>query len=232
MTAKSNYHTQPIPIDDIFVVGERRAVNDEAVSALVASIGAIGLQTPITVRIAEDVPDPETGEVFSSAYAVVAGRHRLEACRRLDWRDIPAIVRDCDEIEGELIEIAENLHRLDLTKEQRDQHIRRYAELLEARKLNSAQNGHNSSAPAQLGRPPQSPVMEISRATGLSRQTVDRALHPERSISKQTPPERDLDSRGDPDMRAKAFRFYKTHTLGDCRDFIDHLTEFLKEYEG
>ena len=32
-------------------------------------------------------------------------------------------------------EIAENLHRVDLTKEQRDAHIRRYAELLEAKEL-------------------------------------------------------------------------------------------------
>jgi hypothetical protein len=30
-------------------------------------------------------------------------------------------------------EIAENLHRLDLTKDQRDEHIRRYAELLQQR---------------------------------------------------------------------------------------------------
>jgi hypothetical protein len=31
-------------------------------------------------------------------------------------------------------ELAENLHRLDLTKDQRDHHIRRYAELLEVRR--------------------------------------------------------------------------------------------------
>ena len=39
-------------------------------------------------------------------------------------------------------EIAENLHRVDLTKEERDKHIRRYAELLEIKqgKAKVAQN--------------------------------------------------------------------------------------------
>ena len=37
-------------------------------------------------------------------------------------------------------EISENLHRADLTKDERDNHNRRYAELLEKRRLISRQN--------------------------------------------------------------------------------------------
>lgn len=192
--AKLDYHAQPIPVDDIFVVGNRRAVNDEAVNALVESIGAIGLNTPITVRIVEDVPDPETGEVLVSAYAIVAGRHRHEACRRLGWRDIPAIVRECDEIDAELIEIAENLHRVDLTKDQRDQQIRRYAELLEgAGKLQSPQNAPIESRRADgRGHRPQGVASKIAAATGLSKSMVNRALNPKPPTAKpkEQPPKR------------------------------------------
>ena len=130
MTA-SPYDAQRIPVQDIFVVRERRPVDDEAVNRLVESIKAIDLRTPITVRV-QDVTEPETGEVFT-AYGLVAGAHRLEAFRRMGRADIPAIVRDCDETDAELWEIAENLHRDGLTKDQRDEKIRRYAEILDRR---------------------------------------------------------------------------------------------------
>ena len=45
-----------------------------------------------------------------------------------------------------MIEITENLHRLDLSKEQRDEHIRRYAELLTAKAI----EGH--PVPKSVGR--------------------------------------------------------------------------------
>jgi hypothetical protein len=41
-------------------------------------------------------------------------------------------------------ELAENLHRLDLTKDQRDQHIRRYVELIELRSAKPVQCGQVS----------------------------------------------------------------------------------------
>lgn len=232
------YLAQSIPIDDIFVLGERRAVDDEAVGALVSSIQMLGLQTPITVRIQADVPDPDTGEVLDSAYRLVAGRHRLEACRLLGWRDIPAIVRDCDEIDAELIEIVENLHRLDLTKAQRDQHIRRYAELLKAREeaareLSRQNDAKNDDAHRPRGRPVGSTgiASKVAEQTGLSTRTVQRALNP---TPKPASPPREplLDKHGDPDMRAVAYKLAYKHTAGELQELIDHLTDILKERLG
>jgi len=74
-------------------------------------------------------------------------------------------------------------HGCDLTKEQRDEHIRRYAELLEVRRELSA-NLSNNSAP--VGRP-KAIATEVAEQTGLSSRTVRRALNPMPAPS--TPPQ-------------------------------------------
>src|SRR5690606_3895483 len=111
---------------------------------------------------------------------LVAGHHRLAAAKALGWQSIDCVEIEGDEIAAELWELAENLHRLDLTKEQRDEHIRRYAELLEVRATQVPQDAapvlsdgrkagpqHNKGIPRQ-----------IAEETGLSVDTVRRALNP------------------------------------------------------
>src|SRR5690349_7292916 len=96
----------PIAIDDI-TIGDRRAVNAAAVKRLADSIDQIGLRHPITVR--------EKGE----KYLLVAGRHRLEAFRKLGREFVPASIVKRTNDEARLWEISENLHRADLTKLER-----------------------------------------------------------------------------------------------------------------
>ena len=88
---------------------------------------------------------------------------------------------DDNAVEAEMWEIAENLHRLDLTKEQRDEHIRRYADLIETRSsLISTQNAaklKTDTNPKGSGRPAGIPN-QIAKETGLSVDTVRRALNP------------------------------------------------------
>jgi ParB family chromosome partitioning protein len=161
---------QFISIEDVLCRDDRRPVNDAAVDALVKSIEAIGLQTPITLRNG-DHPD---------CWDLVAGRHRLEAFRRLGHSHIPAVVRDCTEVEAELWEIAENLHRCELTKEQRDAHIRRYAELLtQAEDVQSRQNvAIESQREDGRGHRPKGVASKIAEQTGLNVRTVQRVLEP------------------------------------------------------
>ena len=84
---------------------------------------------------------------------------------------------------AELWEIAENHHRLDLTKEQRDGHIRRYAELLEA-KAEAARQVRQIDAPVLSDGRRAGPQHEkgvakqVAAETGLSVRTVQRALNP------------------------------------------------------
>ena len=52
-----------------------------------------------------------------------AGLHRLEAAKRLGWTEIEASIDpDMDAAHGKRVEIIENLHRGELTTEERKQH--------------------------------------------------------------------------------------------------------------
>lgn len=168
---------QPVSVDDIQIGERHRALSDEAAQKLAASMESIGLRHPINIRIVDEMEID--GEIISGVPLLVAGRHRLAAARLLGWSHIDCVEVDDDAIAAELWEIAENLHRLDLTKEQRDQHIRRYAELLEAR----AQIPVVQNEPVEIGygKPPQRPkgiARQIADETGLSKSTVQRALNP------------------------------------------------------
>lgn len=145
----------PISIDDIVIGDGRRAVNDAAVRRLAASIEEIGLRHPITVKRKGDL------------YQLIAGRHRLEACRKLGREHVPAIIVSMSNGEARKWEIAENLHRADLSKIERDEMIAEWIKLTEQ----SAQ-----SAPKGLGHRPEGGVNAASRELGIERTDAQRAV--------------------------------------------------------
>lgn len=157
-------------------VGERhRALSNDAIDRLAASMDQIGLRHPITIRVVDEMV--VEGELTAGVPVLVTGAHRLAAAKKLGWERIDCVEIDNDDITAELWELSENLHRLDLTKEQRDEHIRRYAELLEARREVVVQNDKQPKSGPKGGRPV-SVTTQIAQDTGLSHQTVRRALNP------------------------------------------------------
>ena len=70
---------------------------------LVASLDAHGLLQPIVVRRVRD------------RYEIIAGHRRYEAAKRLEWTDIPAVVRDETKQQAYILTLVENLQREDLT---------------------------------------------------------------------------------------------------------------------
>lgn len=139
-----------LAIEKVFIeavhVGQRhRALDPAKMSALAASMKELGLQQPISVHVDDE-----------DAVHLVAGLHRLEAAKELGWEQIDASVVDLSERRREMWEIAENLNRVDLSKEQRDEHIRRYAELLKeeakAKAEQSVKKKVVHSAPLSKGR--------------------------------------------------------------------------------
>lgn len=205
---------ETILVDSVICSAGRRPINDEAVSTLMASIGRLGLRTPISVRCVDGAVD-EDGQVYAQANVLIVGRHRLEAARRLGWDTIEAFIGDCDEVEAELWEIAENLHRSDLTKDERDKQIRRYAELLgqspQTAAFESAREdgrGHRQSGVASV----------IAKETGVSKDTVERALNPERVASERAR------SKIDKDVKDRAARevasMLAEHVPGDWWDAL------------
>ena len=174
---------QSFSLDSIHIGTRMRPVADDArVAALAASMGDIGLHTPISLRMVEKVEID--GEEVWHVPVLIAGRNRMEAARRLGWTHIDGYLLPADHIEAQLWEIAENLHRVGLTKEERDVHIRRYAELLKEREAEKAKAGpDNLSHPAidargQRKSPQQQPgvAKQIADETGLSQRTVQRVL--------------------------------------------------------
>lgn len=156
--------------------GERhRALSGDAVQRLAGSMKDIGLKSPISIRIADDVMID--GKPCDGVPILVAGAHRLAAAKSLGWSHIDCIEVEDDPIAAELWELAENLHRCDLTKEQRDEHIRRYAELLTERAATVIDLQNAKQTPAKAGRP-ESIDTKVARETGLSYATVHRALNP------------------------------------------------------
>jgi uncharacterized ParB-like nuclease family protein len=92
-----------------------RRLNEKQVTRLVDSIREIGLLHPITVwqkpGAEENIVEPD--------YGIVAGAHRLEACKRLGHTEIAAIVVDLSDLKRQLAEVDENLAGSTLTKAER-----------------------------------------------------------------------------------------------------------------
>ncbi len=80
----------------------RREFDPEALAQLQASIKANGLLQPITVRRKGD------------SYELVAGERRLRAVTNLQWKEVPAVVRDFDDQTLLVLALVENLQRSDL----------------------------------------------------------------------------------------------------------------------
>lgn len=134
-----------------------RKVNEDAVTRLAESMAKIGLQTPITVRVDGD------------DLLLVAGLHRLEAARRLGWDKIDAIYLDGDATDARLWEIAENLHRADLSAVERAEHVAEWVKLT-AEKV--AQNG----PPLGGLQPREQGIRKAAEDLGITRQTAQRAV--------------------------------------------------------
>ena len=90
-----------------------RVLRPEVVDAIASSFREIGQQQPIVLRPAE-----------SDGYWLVAGKHRLEAARKLKWDSISALILDdLSADEALLREIDENLARADLSPAETALHI-------------------------------------------------------------------------------------------------------------
>ena len=80
----------------------RKEVSEEELAELVESIRENGLLQPLVVR-----PSPTT----DGRYELVAGERRLRSIQRLEWSDVPVVVRDVDDEALLVLALVENLQR-------------------------------------------------------------------------------------------------------------------------
>ena len=129
-----------ISIQKIQVGNRLRKIRAEAVVTLAASIKTLGLLNPILVTPRQEDDTPENAE----SYLLIAGYHRLEACKELGMTEIGVNIVTIGEVEQRLAEIDENLCRAELNHLERAEHLIERKSLYETKypeTRNGAQGG-------------------------------------------------------------------------------------------
>jgi ParB-like chromosome segregation protein Spo0J len=154
---KSVERVRAIAIDDIDVGKRMRPLDRPTVDALVRSMDRVGMMNPICLYGGAD------------RVVLVAGAHRLEAAKRLGWSKIDAVFIAGDEVERELREIAENLHRAELNQLERSTQIARWAELT-ATKVSRVETPLGGEQPKDKG------IRKVAAELGIDKSDVQRAV--------------------------------------------------------
>ena len=95
-----------IPIDKIVPnrYQPRTVFDEEKIEELSRTIHTHGVIQPIVVRRLDE-----------ERYEIIAGERRYRAIKKLNWTEVPAIVRDLNDKETASIALIENLQREELT---------------------------------------------------------------------------------------------------------------------
>ncbi len=143
-----------------------RAVDPAKVKQLAESMGAIGLQQPVTVW------SPVDGEL-----ELVAGAHRVKAACDLGWEWIDCIFADgMTDIDRQLWEIDENLMRAELSPTEMAEHLAKREDLWGRR--DSVASCNTNKGPGR----PTAFTTDTAEKTGVNRSTVHRALSRAKAI--------------------------------------------------
>jgi len=164
---KANPHPaiQAVDIDSVTMLPGRRCPDAAAVAVLAASIQRLGLRTPIWVRHHPNRPSDGADD----SILLIAGAHRLAAAKSLGWRKIDAVFVNDDLVNDELWEIAENLHRAELSALERDEQIARWVDLTAM-----GVSDNLSETPAKGGRP--GAAAAAARDLRVNERDVQRAV--------------------------------------------------------
>lgn len=159
----------------IRVLPGRRPLNEDTIAQLVASIDRCGLLNPPAVRMVDKMVVNGTEEY--NVPVLVYGHHRIEAMRRLGWSWVTCLVLDLHGVDAELSEIAENLHRAELTALQRDEQIARWIELTTVKgELPDLKSKPVQPAQVSGGRGNKGGLSDAARELGIERTDAHRAI--------------------------------------------------------
>lgn len=152
--------TELYNIDDILISERKRSINEAKVEEIAASIASIGLKQPITIRFISETEAP----------ILVVGLHRLLAMKKLGHTQIETFVdyQESD-LDAKMWEIAENLHRSDLTMLEKSEHIEEWRKLNKEKKVSQVATPSGGLQPAELG------IRETARTLGVTTREVERS---------------------------------------------------------
>ena len=155
-----------VAIKDVRMRFRLRTPKDEKIVELAASIKRCGLVNAITI---------------DSENYLIAGFHRLHACKLLEHKTIPAVIKDTSKEYGELMEIDENLKRNELNHIEIAEHMVRREEILELLGVRMKKGGNQYTEGMVT-------TDELAEEVGLS----NRVYRLKRQPSKITEEARDL----------------------------------------
>ena len=169
-----------VAIDQVIVGLNRRPLKQQKVAELMESIKANGLLNPITI---------------DQKLNLVAGLHRLTACRLLGLEQIECKIIDGDAVQSRLAEIDENLIRSELDALERAELWLERDEILTRLSLR-AQPGDNqyTQSGSEMISPPAKTTWELAKEVGFNQRTfqqgkqIAKSIAPEvKAVIKDTP---------------------------------------------
>jgi len=135
-----------------------RSIGEEQVNSLMNSIAEVGLLNPVTVY--------ET----DGGFGLIAGAHRLEACKRLGLVEIPAQVVTLSELDRQIAECDENLCAPHLTPAERAEFTARRKEAYEAKHPETKLGANQHTRVGEVCQP--NFAQDQAAKTGASARTV------------------------------------------------------------
>lgn len=177
-----------IKVANVIITDDNR--KQKNLDPLIESIKKVGLLNPITV---------------TRKGVLISGYYRLQACKKLNWVEVPATFCNLDEIQQELAKIDENMLKNNLTVLEEATLLNRRKELYEILNPNSKpdlqrQKGLNVSADMMTAlNKEKTYVKDVFEKIGKSQRTVRRYLEIGKNLSadimtalKDTPIENNL----------------------------------------
>ena len=161
-----------VNIDAIQVNPGRRPASADQIETLAQSMADIGLLNPLTV-------DREN--------VLIAGLHRLEAAKLLNWKEIECNVCTLEGLRAELAEIDENIVRCDLGTVEKGNQLLRRKEIHESLHPGSKHGGDRTSEKIKCAQcvldPEPSFVQDTAEKMGVSPSTVRRQIQAARDMT-------------------------------------------------
>jgi len=171
MSATPKIEVLKVALDHLVVPKDMPSKKDPRVTALVESIGEVGLLNPLTVLM--------------PGFKLRAGRHRFVALRVLG--ESHALIRQVsgDDLKGELITIDENLVRRELSALERAEQIARRKEIYETLHPTTKHGAAPKGADREKTKPVSSFAADTADKTGVTERSVQQYVQ----VAKRLDPE-------------------------------------------
>ena len=168
-------------VNVIKILNRKRELNTDHLTTLKESISKHGLIQPIVV---------------TNDNVLIAGYHRLQAFKELNYSKIPTVIKNVDEMNAEILEIDENLIRQELTQLEKSEQLKRRKEIYEILNPNakadtvkqsnlSKRNDFASGDKQEPQVQEKSFTQETAEKTGLSQRSIQQSVQIAENLSEE-----------------------------------------------